>query len=157
MSISASCSRNRSVILTICSFTARKTSSFWAARIWRSDVSLMVLLPSQGRKIRPREIPVGADRPRSPSTVAPAPDRRCPALPANKIQPVDDEAQLQAIESLGIGSADEAAIAVGRLLAVTEAAYERRAQPQHAPPSREAGEQGQRGPPGRERPPAGTP
>jgi hypothetical protein len=54
---------------------------------------------------------------------------------------VDDEAQLQAIESLGIGSADEAAIAVGRLLAVTEAAYERRAQLEHALQSRVAIEQ----------------
>jgi ANTAR domain-containing protein len=49
---------------------------------------------------------------------------------------MDDQAQLQAIESLRIGSADEAATAVGRLLAVTEAAYERRAQLEHALQSR---------------------
>jgi hypothetical protein len=54
---------------------------------------------------------------------------------------MDDQAQLQAIESLRIGSADEAATAVGRLLAVTEAAYERRAQLEHALQSRVAIEQ----------------
>jgi len=54
---------------------------------------------------------------------------------------MDDRAQLQAIESLRMGSADEAAIAVGRLLAVTEAAYERRAQLEHALQSRVAIEQ----------------
>jgi hypothetical protein len=54
---------------------------------------------------------------------------------------MDDQAQLQAIESLRMGSADEAATAVGRLLAVTEAAYERRAQLEHALQSRVAIEQ----------------
>jgi AmiR/NasT family two-component response regulator len=54
---------------------------------------------------------------------------------------MDDQAQLQAIESLRVGSADEAAIAVGRLLAVTEATYERRAQLEHALESRVAIEQ----------------
>jgi len=54
---------------------------------------------------------------------------------------MDERAQRQAIESLSIGSADEAAIAVGRLLAVTEAAYERRAQLEHALQSRVAIEQ----------------
>lgn len=54
---------------------------------------------------------------------------------------MDDEAQLQAIESLGVGSADEASVALGRLLAVTEAAYERRAQLEHALQSRVAIEQ----------------
>jgi hypothetical protein len=54
---------------------------------------------------------------------------------------VDEQAQRQAIESLSIGSADEAATAVGRLLAVTEAAYERRAQLEHALQSRVAIEQ----------------
>jgi ANTAR domain len=54
---------------------------------------------------------------------------------------VDDAAQLRAIESLRAGSADEAATAVGRLLAVTEAAYERRAQLEQALQSRVAIEQ----------------
>ena len=45
------------------------------------------------------------------------------------------------IEFLLTGSADEAATAVGRLLAVTEAAYERRAQLEHALKSRVAIEQ----------------
>lgn len=54
---------------------------------------------------------------------------------------MDEQAQLQAIESLRVGSADEAAVAVGRLLAVTEAAYERRAQLEHALQSRVAIEQ----------------
>ena len=54
---------------------------------------------------------------------------------------MDEAAQLQAIESLRAGSADEAAIALGRLLAVTEAALERRAQLEHALQSRVAIEQ----------------
>jgi hypothetical protein len=54
---------------------------------------------------------------------------------------VNEEAQLQAIESLRAGTADEATAAVGRLLAVTEAAYERRAQLEQALRSRVAIEQ----------------
>jgi enoyl-CoA hydratase/carnithine racemase len=54
---------------------------------------------------------------------------------------VSEGAQLQAIESLRTGTADEAATAVGRLLAVTEAAYERRAQLEQALQSRVAIEQ----------------
>jgi ANTAR domain len=54
---------------------------------------------------------------------------------------VEEEAQLQAIESLRAGNADEAAIAVGRLLAVTKAGYERRAQLEQALQSRVAIEQ----------------
>jgi hypothetical protein len=54
---------------------------------------------------------------------------------------VDDQAQLREIEFLRVGSADEAATAVGRLLAVTEAAYERRAQLERALQSRVAIEQ----------------
>ena len=54
---------------------------------------------------------------------------------------MSEEAQLRAIESLGGGSVDEAAAAIGRLLAVTEAAYERRAQLEHALQSRVAIEQ----------------
>lgn len=54
---------------------------------------------------------------------------------------MDEDAQLRAIESLRAGSADEAAIAVGRLLAVTEAGYERRAQLEQALQSRVAIEQ----------------
>jgi ANTAR domain-containing protein len=54
---------------------------------------------------------------------------------------VDEAAQLQAIESLRAGSADEAVIALARLLAVTEAALERRAQLEQALQSRVAIEQ----------------
>jgi len=54
---------------------------------------------------------------------------------------VSEQAQLQAIESLRAGTADEAATAVGRLLSVTEAAYERRAQLEQALKSRVAIEQ----------------
>src|SRR5436305_14600606 len=54
---------------------------------------------------------------------------------------MNEEAQLQAIESLRQGTADDAATAVGRLLAVTEAAYERRAQLEQALQSRVAIEQ----------------
>ena|SRR3982751_974279 len=54
---------------------------------------------------------------------------------------MDERAQQQAIESLRMGSADEAATAVGRLLSVTEAAYERRAQLEQALQSRVAIEQ----------------
>ena len=54
---------------------------------------------------------------------------------------MNEDAQQQAIDSLRSGSADEAAVAVGRLLAVTEAAYERRAQLEQALQSRVAIEQ----------------
>jgi AmiR/NasT family two-component response regulator len=54
---------------------------------------------------------------------------------------VSEDAQLQAIEILRAGTAEEAATAVGRLLAVTEAAYERRAQLEQALQSRVAIEQ----------------
>lgn len=54
---------------------------------------------------------------------------------------MDEAAQLQAIESLRAGGTDEAAIALGRLLAVTEAALERRAQLEQALQSRIAIEQ----------------
>jgi hypothetical protein len=54
---------------------------------------------------------------------------------------VSEDAQLQAIETLRGGTAEEAATAVGRLLAVTEAAYERRAQLEQALQSRVAIEQ----------------
>jgi AmiR/NasT family two-component response regulator len=54
---------------------------------------------------------------------------------------VSEDAQLHAIESLRGGTAEEAATAVGRLLAVTEAAYERRAQLEQALQSRVAIEQ----------------
>ena len=45
---------------------------------------------------------------------------------------MSEDAQQRAIDTLRAGTADEAAIAVGRLLAVTEAAYERRAQLEQA-------------------------
>lgn len=45
------------------------------------------------------------------------------------------------IESLSVGSVDEATAALGRLLAVTQASYERRAQLEHALQSRVAIEQ----------------
>jgi hypothetical protein len=54
---------------------------------------------------------------------------------------VSEDAQLRAIESLKGGTPEEAATAVGRLLAVTEAAYERRAQLEQALQSRVAIEQ----------------
>jgi ANTAR domain-containing protein len=54
---------------------------------------------------------------------------------------MSQDAPQQAIDSLRGGSADEAATAVGRLLAVTEAAYERRAQLEQALKSRVAIEQ----------------
>jgi AmiR/NasT family two-component response regulator len=54
---------------------------------------------------------------------------------------VSEDPQLQAIETLRAGTAEEAATAVGRLLAVTEAAYERRAQLEQALQSRVAIEQ----------------
>jgi ANTAR domain len=54
---------------------------------------------------------------------------------------VSEDAQQRAIDTLRTGSADEAATAVGRLLAVTEAAYERRAQLEQALQSRVAIEQ----------------
>jgi len=54
---------------------------------------------------------------------------------------VNEKAQSQAIESLSEGSVGEAAAAIGRLLAVTEATYERRAQLEQALQSRVAIEQ----------------
>jgi hypothetical protein len=54
---------------------------------------------------------------------------------------VDDQAQNQALESLGTGSPEEATTALSRLLSVTEATYERRAQLEHALKSRVAIEQ----------------
>ena len=48
---------------------------------------------------------------------------------------------MQAIETLGDGTSEEAAAAIGRLLAVTQANYERRAQLEHALQSRVAIEQ----------------
>jgi hypothetical protein len=54
---------------------------------------------------------------------------------------VSEEAQLRAIESLGGGSVEEAAAAIGRLLAVTEATYQRRAQLEQALQTRIAIEQ----------------
>jgi len=54
---------------------------------------------------------------------------------------VSQDVPQQAIDSLRGGSAEEAAAAVGRLLSVTEAAYERRAQLEQALQSRVAIEQ----------------
>lgn len=54
---------------------------------------------------------------------------------------MSQDAPQQAIDSLRGGSAEEAAAAVGRLLSVTEAAYERRAQLEQALQSRVAIEQ----------------
>jgi len=54
---------------------------------------------------------------------------------------VNEKVQSQAIESLSEGSVGEAAAAIGRLLAVTEATYERRAQLEQALQSRVAIEQ----------------
>ena len=52
-----------------------------------------------------------------------------------------ERAEIKAIVSLGEGSAEEAAAAISRLLAVTQATYERRAQLEHALQSRVAIEQ----------------
>jgi hypothetical protein len=49
---------------------------------------------------------------------------------------VTEDPSQRAIDSLRMGSLDEASTAVGRLLAVTEAAYERRAQLEQALQSR---------------------
>ena len=54
---------------------------------------------------------------------------------------MEEQSQNQALESLCGGSAEEATAALGRLLAVTEATYERRAQLEHALESRVAIEQ----------------
>ncbi|HEY3018444.1 MAG TPA: ANTAR domain-containing protein [Gaiellaceae bacterium] len=54
---------------------------------------------------------------------------------------MNEKAQSQAIASLSEGSVREAAAAIGRLLAVTEATYERRAQLEQALQSRVAIEQ----------------
>jgi hypothetical protein len=54
---------------------------------------------------------------------------------------LQDRAQIQAIETLGDGTSDEASAAIGRLLAVTQATYERRAQLEHALQARVAIEQ----------------
>lgn len=58
-----------------------------------------------------------------------------------RIANVDEQAQNQALESLGGGSSQEATAAIGRLLSVTQATYERRAQLEHALQSRVAIEQ----------------
>jgi hypothetical protein len=52
-----------------------------------------------------------------------------------------ERAEIQAIETLRAGSPEEAAAAISRLLAVTQATYERRAQLEHALQSRVAIEQ----------------
>jgi AmiR/NasT family two-component response regulator len=52
-----------------------------------------------------------------------------------------ERAEIQAIESLTAGTVEEATAAIARLLAVTQATYERRAQLEHALQSRVAIEQ----------------
>ena len=54
---------------------------------------------------------------------------------------MSEDAQTRAIESLGVGNLEEATTALGRLLAVTEATLERRAQLEQALRSRVAIEQ----------------
>lgn len=54
---------------------------------------------------------------------------------------MSEDAQTAAIESLGVGNVEEATTALGRLLAVTEATLERRAQLEQALRSRVAIEQ----------------
>jgi AmiR/NasT family two-component response regulator len=54
---------------------------------------------------------------------------------------LNERSEIQAIESLGAGTVDEATAAIGRLLAVTQATYARRAQLEHALQSRVAIEQ----------------
>jgi ANTAR domain-containing protein len=57
------------------------------------------------------------------------------------IHPLGERAENHAIQSLEAGSVEEASAAVGRLLAVTQATFERRAQLEHALQSRVAIEQ----------------
>ena len=52
-----------------------------------------------------------------------------------------ERTETQALQSLEAGSVEEASAAIGRLLAVTQATYERRAQLEHALQSRVAIEQ----------------
>jgi AmiR/NasT family two-component response regulator len=54
---------------------------------------------------------------------------------------LNERAEIQAIESLNAGTVEEATAAIARLLAVTQATYERRAQLEHALHSRVAIEQ----------------
>jgi ANTAR domain-containing protein len=54
---------------------------------------------------------------------------------------VADQARNQALESLDVGSGEEATAALGRLLSVTQATYERRGQLERALQSRVAIEQ----------------
>lgn len=54
---------------------------------------------------------------------------------------MDERAEIQALETVGAGTIEEATTAVARLLAVTQATYERRAQLEHALQSRIAIEQ----------------
>jgi AmiR/NasT family two-component response regulator len=54
---------------------------------------------------------------------------------------LDEGAETQAIESVGVGTVEEASAAIARLLAVTQANFERRAQLEYALQSRVAIEQ----------------
>jgi AmiR/NasT family two-component response regulator len=54
---------------------------------------------------------------------------------------LEKRAEIEAIESLNAGTVEEATAAIGRLLAVTQANFERRAQLEHALQSRVAIEQ----------------
>jgi AmiR/NasT family two-component response regulator len=54
---------------------------------------------------------------------------------------LDEGAETRAIESVGVGTVEEASAAIARLLAVTQANFERRAQLEHALQSRVAIEQ----------------
>jgi hypothetical protein len=62
-------------------------------------------------------------------------------VPIRTIGTLDDQGDKQALETLGAGTAEEATAALGRLLTVTQATYERRAQLEHALQSRVAIEQ----------------
>ena len=54
---------------------------------------------------------------------------------------MDERAEILALETVGAGTIEEATTAIARLLAVTQATYERRAQLEHALKSRVAIEQ----------------
>ncbi len=82
---------------------------------------------------------LSAHRPRSVSTVAQI--RLDRGVASVRSRAVSEDAQARAVESLRGGTPEEAVIAVGRLLAVTEAGYERRAQLEQALQSRVAIEQ----------------
>jgi hypothetical protein len=102
----------------------------------RSETPRLIRLPSPehspaGGNVQPSEIALGH--------LQDSPDLRH-AVRVESCR-LNERSEIQAIESLGAGTVDEATAAIGRLLAVTQATYERRAQLEHALQSRVAIEQ----------------